>query len=148
MRKIVVITFILRITLSCIPAFAQISPGKLAAVHSHLEGISNCTHCHTLGDKVTNDKCLACHTELKARVDIGKGYHSSAEAKGKSCTSCHSDHHGLAFQIIRFDKEKFNHNLTGFPLSGAHAKSSARTVTSRTLLQTGRSKARSLLTWA
>ncbi len=122
MRKIVVITFILRITLSCIPAFAQISPGKLAAVHSHLEGISNCTHCHTLGDKVTNDKCLACHTELKARVDIGKGYHSSAEAKGKSCTSCHSDHHGLAFQIIRFDKEKFNHNLTGFPLSGAHAK--------------------------
>ena len=49
---------------------AQISPGKLAAVHSHLEGISNCTHCHTLGAQVSNEKCLACHKELKSRIDI------------------------------------------------------------------------------
>lgn len=105
---------------------AQISPGPLAAVHANLEGISNCTHCHTLGSKVTNDKCLACHTELKARVDPGKGYHSSTEVKGKNCTSCHSDHHGVNFQILRFDKEKFNHNLAGFPLIGAHAKRSCK----------------------
>ena len=101
---------------------AQISPGQLATVHSHLEGISKCIECHTLGDKVTNDKCLGCHAELKTRIDLGKGYHSSADVKGKKCSSCHSDHHGLNFQILRFDKDKFNHNLTGFPLSGAHAK--------------------------
>ncbi|MEI7490215.1 MAG: cytochrome C [Bacteroidota bacterium] len=110
------------VLLPSLPLIAQISPGKLASVHSHLEGISNCTNCHTLGDKVTNDKCLSCHTELKARLDLHKGYHASFEVKGKNCTSCHSDHHGLAFQIIRFDKEKFNHTLTGYPLSGAHAK--------------------------
>jgi nitrate/TMAO reductase-like tetraheme cytochrome c subunit len=101
---------------------AQISPGPLASVHSQLEGMSNCTKCHELGDKVTNAKCLACHSELKAVIDQNKGYHSSSEVKGKKCSECHSDHHGLNFQILRFDKEKFNHNTTGFPLTGAHTK--------------------------
>ena len=122
MRRIFFINIFLLILLFAIPAIAQISPGKLVSVHSHLEGISNCTHCHTLGDKVTNDKCLTCHAELKARIDLRKGYHSSAEVKNKNCTSCHSDHHGVTFQIVRFDREKFNHQLSGFPLTGAHAK--------------------------
>lgn len=101
-------------------SYAQISPGPLANVHSHLEGISNCTKCHTLGDKVSNDKCLACHTELKARIDQKKGYHSSLQVKGKQCAGCHNDHHGLTFQIIRFDKNKFNHDQAGYKLTGAH----------------------------
>jgi len=107
-------------------AIAQISPGSLAAVHSQLEGMSNCTKCHELGNKVTNAKCLSCHTELKARIDQNKGYHSSSEIRGKNCSGCHSDHHGLTFQILRFDKEKFNHNLAGFTLTGAHAKKSCK----------------------
>lgn len=100
----------------------QISPGKLTSVHSHLEGISNCTKCHELGDKVTNAKCLACHTELKTRVDQNLGYHASSAIKGKTCISCHSDHHGVNFQIVRFDREKFNHTLAGYQLTGAHAQ--------------------------
>ncbi|MGE5424045.1 MAG: hypothetical protein ACM3N9_01705 [Syntrophothermus sp.] len=102
-------------------AFCQISPGKLAAVHSHLEGISKCTLCHTLGNKITNDKCLACHTEIRKRIDQNQGFHASAEIRGKNCTACHSDHHGENFQIVRFDKNKFNHGVTGFDLTGAHA---------------------------
>jgi hypothetical protein len=101
--------------------FSQLSPGKLTQVHSHLEGLSNCTKCHSLGDKVTNDKCLACHKELNARILRRKGYHASAGISGKSCTSCHSDHHGLNFRIIRFEPEKFDHSLTGYVLTGAHA---------------------------
>lgn len=101
---------------------AQISPGKLAAVHTHLEGLTNCTHCHTLGDKVSNEKCLACHTEIKSRINQHAGYHSSPAIRGKECVSCHSDHHGLNFQIIRFNKENFDHNQTGYKLSGAHVK--------------------------
>jgi hypothetical protein len=100
---------------------AQISPGPLASVHSHLEGLSNCTKCHELGDKVTNAKCLSCHTELKARIDQNKGYHSSVAVRGKNCVTCHSDHHGVAFQIIRFNKETFDHRLAGYDLQGAHA---------------------------
>ncbi len=101
-------------------AAAQLSPGDLTRAHADLEGISNCTKCHVLGDKVSNDKCLDCHKEIKTRVSRGAGYHASKEAKGKDCTICHSDHHGRNFDIIRFDKNKFNHNLTGFELTGAH----------------------------
>jgi len=126
MKRVFFINIFLSLLFSSFTAIAQISPGPLASVHSHLEGISNCTNCHTLGNKVTNDKCLACHSELKTLVVQNKGYHSSAEVKSKICTSCHSDHHGLNFQIIRFEKEKFNHNLTGFGLSGAHTKKECR----------------------
>ena len=37
---------------------AQISPGDLATVHAHLEGMANCTLCHTLGAKVSNENAL------------------------------------------------------------------------------------------
>jgi hypothetical protein len=42
----------------------QISPGDLSEGHSHLEGMSNCTQCHTLGAKVSNEKCLACRQDF------------------------------------------------------------------------------------
>lgn len=116
---ILISVFILRIGDN---AFSQISPGELVKAHAHLEGMSNCTQCHTLGAKVSNSKCLVCHTEIKERVDLQKGYHSSAEVKGKECASCHNDHHGRSFQIIRFDTAKFQHDLTGFKLEGAHSK--------------------------
>ncbi len=102
--------------------FNQISPGDLASPHAHLEGMSNCTQCHILGEKVANDKCLKCHTELKKRIDQQKGYHSSPVIKGKECVSCHSDHHGRNFEMVRIVFEKFDHNLTGYKLEGAHAK--------------------------
>jgi len=102
--------------------FSQISPGELAKVHSKLEGMSNCTKCHSIGSKVSNDKCLACHTEIKERLNLQKGYHSSSAVKGKECASCHNDHHGKNFQIIRFTTTNFQHNLTGFNLEGAHSK--------------------------
>lgn len=107
---------------SALMALGQISPGKLTEVHKHLEGITNCTKCHSLGNKVTNEKCLSCHTEVKARLTMQTGYHASKAIRGKNCTQCHSDHHGTTFQIIRFDKNTFNHELTGYKLSGAHAK--------------------------
>lgn len=99
---------------------AQISPGDLTSAHAHLEGIANCTKCHVLGDKVTNAKCLDCHKEIKSRIDFNKGYHASSEVKGKDCFACHSEHHGRSFEIVRFDEDRFNHNLTGYPLTGAH----------------------------
>ncbi len=32
--------------------YGQISPGDLSNAHKDLEGMSNCTKCHVLGDKV------------------------------------------------------------------------------------------------
>ena len=116
------LTIFILITIFSCQVYAQISPGDLCEVHSKLEGMSNCTQCHILGDKVSNEKCLACHTEIKERVDKQNGYHASADVRDKSCVICHNDHHGRNFQIIRFDKDNFNHNLTGYVLSGAHSK--------------------------
>lgn len=56
-------------------AYAQISPGKLAKAHAELEGMSNCTQCHTLGGGPDTKKCLACHQEIQQRLDQKKGYH-------------------------------------------------------------------------
>lgn len=100
---------------------AQLSPGDLTEAHAHLEGLSNCTQCHILGEKVANEKCLACHTSLKKRVDQKTGYHSSSDVKGKECTICHNDHHGRKFRIIRFDTASFDHTLAGYKLEGKHA---------------------------
>lgn len=107
--------------LYAIAGYSQLSPGDLAEPHAHLEGLSNCTKCHTLGSKISNDKCLACHIEIKVRVENKTGYHSSSQVYKKSCTICHSDHHGRQYQIIRFDKSKFDHQSTGYKLEGKHS---------------------------
>lgn len=117
--KIVLIFSILILTLKGI---AQISPGELAKVHAHLEGMSNCTQCHTLGAKVSNDKCLECHKEIKKRLDEAKGFHASSKVKGKDCIICHSDHYGRNYDIVHLQKDKFNHDDTGYKLEGKHAK--------------------------
>lgn len=102
--------------------FGQISPGDLTKAHANLEGMSNCTKCHELGEKVYNSKCLDCHSEIKTLINSGRGYHTSSDVKGKECYSCHSEHHGRNFRIINFDTKKFDHSKTGFVLKGAHTK--------------------------
>ena len=102
--------------------FAQISPGELSKSHSFLEGVSNCTKCHDLGNKVTRDKCLDCHKEIKSDIRLKKGLHSTVELLSKDCFACHNDHHGQNFKMIKFDKATFNHTNIGFELKGAHSK--------------------------
>ncbi len=108
------------------PVFAQLSPGDLTNAHSKLEGISNCTSCHELGEKITNDKCLDCHKEIKNLIEKNAGYHSSIDVKNKFCSKCHSEHHGRNFQIIHFDENKFNHASTGFTLTGKHLQTDCK----------------------
>ena len=106
--------------------FAQISPGDLSKAHSSLEGVSNCTECHDLGNKVTRSKCLECHKEISSEIKAKKGYHSTSEVGSKDCFTCHNEHHGLNFKLIRFDKTKFDHRKVGFELKGKHAQLDCR----------------------
>ncbi len=99
--------------------FAQISPGELSNAHKELEGIDNCTQCHTMGKALSNDNCLNCHKEIKVRMEKNKGYH--ATLKGKQCVECHKEHHGRNFTLIRFDKGTFDHAQVGYKLEGKHA---------------------------
>lgn len=101
--------------------FAQISPGDLTKAHADLEGMSNCTKCHEIGEKVLSSKCLDCHSEIKTLINSGKGFHSSAEVKKKECANCHNEHHGRNFRIINFNQDGFDHSKTGFKLTGAHS---------------------------
>jgi len=107
-------------------ANGQLSPGKLYKGHSDLEGLSNCTKCHDFGKKVSNEKCLDCHKEIKTLMDQKRGYHYSREVRTKDCAACHSDHHGRNFQIIRFDEDNFDHDLSGYELKGEHKRIDCR----------------------
>jgi hypothetical protein len=82
--------------------------------------LDNCTKCHVLGNKVTNVKCLECHTEINEKIKSGSGLHSNIRIKGKECIACHNEHHGRNFKLIKFDKNSFNHSETGFTLQGKH----------------------------
>ena len=109
-------------------AFAQstggfISPGELAADHQELSGITGCLSCHSVGSGVSADKCMACHDAVRKQVATHSGFHAE---KGKDCASCHPDHRGVDFPLVRMDSEKFDHDPTGFPLEGAHAKAECK----------------------
>ncbi len=98
------------------------SPGDLAQAHQDLEGIANCTKCHVQGGKLDEERCLACHTELKSRVAAGTGFHGKLAPTDRSCELCHKDHQGRDFQLIDWGagKKTFDHRKTGFPLVGKH----------------------------
>jgi len=101
---------------------AQISPGKLSLAHANLEGITNCTKCHVIGEKETTSKCLECHVEINSLIKQNKGYHASTEVKDKRCAECHGEHYGREFQLVIMDTTSFNHDLTAYSLVGKHNK--------------------------
>ncbi|MCB0851720.1 MAG: cytochrome c family protein [Bacteroidetes bacterium] len=101
-------------------SFGQLSPGPLSQPHAELEGIRNCTLCHDLGDKVSDQKCLDCHKEIQSLQKEKRGYHANREVTSKNCFDCHSEHHGRKFDMVRFDEDNFNHLLTGYKLEGQH----------------------------
>ncbi len=116
--RTVVVSFLL--TIFAHLAVAQLSPGELSDAHAHLEGMTNCTSCHTIGKTLSREKCLACHTDLQARIENGRGAH--ARYGGKACVECHKEHHGRTFSIVHFDTKSFDHRgNTGFALEGKHA---------------------------
>lgn len=101
--------------------WCQLSPGDLTEAHAHLEGMSNCTQCHDIGQKVPDQKCLDCHHEIEHLMGADRGLHSSKEVREMSCVDCHSEHHGRRFEMIRFDQEGFDHSRAGYLLEGQHA---------------------------
>lgn len=102
-----------------------ISPGKLSSVHAAYEGVTNCTNCHKLGQRgVDPDRCLGCHTPLKTRIDRRSGYHGRLD--DIACGTCHKDHYGRDFAIVRFDTTRFDHAESGYALRGAHDTAACR----------------------
>ena len=117
---------LLAVGFSPLSAEAQlISPGKLIESHSNLEGLTNCTQCHSLGNRsASNTLCLDCHTPIATRIEADLGYH--ATVSDQNCATCHKDHFGVEFDAIRFDSLTFEHEITGFELTGSHVEASCR----------------------
>lgn len=102
-----------------------ISPGKLSAAHADLEGIRNCTQCHELRKQgISQTLCLRCHTPLANRLATDRGFHASLP--DKACASCHKEHFGVDFALVRMDTLTFDHERAGYPLDGGHLDVSCR----------------------
>lgn len=104
------------------PVKAQFfSPGDLAAVHDSLNGDDSCGECHTAGSRVSNDLCVDCHDDVGLTVKNRSGLHG-LQFPDKSCGGCHVDHRGEKHDLIRWERDKFEHGDAGWDLNGAHAK--------------------------
>lgn len=103
---------------------AQLSPGPLARPHASLDVPLGCAKCHGGRKEPTTQKCLACHREIASLKQQERGYHARGEGAAGTCASCHPDHAGREFELIRWpdgSPERFDHATTGWLLEGEHA---------------------------
>ncbi len=119
-RKQLVILLIFGVFLFAgeISAFALLSsPGKLSNVHKKLEGVVNCLQCHKLFKGIDDSACLVCHKKIDERIKSSRGLHAGSR---NECSDCHKEHEGEDADIIKFDKDKFDHRIAGFNLIDKH----------------------------
>ena len=104
-------------------ARAQFSPGPLSAAHQAIEGPTACMECHEPKKTTTAVRCLACHKPLGARIAEQGGFHGRDPDRSTACASCHPEHGGRAAALVSWPggREKFDHTLTGYVLTGRHA---------------------------
>lgn len=102
---------------------AQFSPGPLSSAHEAIDQPAACVQCHEPQKATSATRCFVCHKELGTRVASGLGYHGRDRDRGTQCATCHAEHGGRKAAIVRWPggKEKFDHSLTGYVLTGGHA---------------------------
>lgn len=103
---------------------AQISPGPLARAHQSLEGARNCTQCHGKGNDAMNGQCVSCHKEIGWALQQRQGYHAAPAVKAQRCASCHPDHAGVDFDLVKWPdggRDRFDHGRAGWTLERSHA---------------------------
>jgi hypothetical protein len=95
-------------------------PGPVSQAHAKTE--DSCAACHDKADRSRQSGlCLACHKDVAADLEAGKGLHGRMQgARSSQCQACHSEHHGRGFAIVSLSRASFDHEGTDFPLRGAH----------------------------
>ncbi|HHH35376.1 MAG TPA: cytochrome C [Gammaproteobacteria bacterium] len=96
-------------------------PGPLIQDHAKYE--EQCEKCHRQFSKTGQKRlCLDCHEKIAADIENKRGHHGrSAEIRRVECRECHGDHLGRKADVLNFDPETFDHQVSDFPLRGAHA---------------------------
>lgn len=97
-----------------------IMPGEVISAHAKVE--AECTACHArLGDTPQNTLCLDCHEEVAEDLQSRRGFHGRAPGLAdRECRGCHTDHTGRAADIVKLNKDTFDHDGTDFKLKDAH----------------------------
>ncbi|MFY9329767.1 MAG: cytochrome C [Georgfuchsia sp.] len=92
-------------------------PGLVITGHAKYE--HKCDVCHKRFDKEAQAQlCADCHKPIaKDRADK-TGLHGHLE--DATCNRCHGEHNGRKANISVIDKEKFDHDRTGYQLKGGH----------------------------
>ena len=109
------------------------SPGELSAVHARepaLTGFRSCAQCHGGWTGTLTESCLECHEPIAEHIATGAGLHGSLDKeRAEQCGTCHSEHHGGAFQLVNRqtfakagidDVASFDHARIGFEMAGEH----------------------------
>lgn len=95
-------------------------PGKVIGAHQKWE--QDCSQCHDRANpRRQTSLCLDCHKEIAADLRRHAGYHGRMPNAGVGeCRACHTDHKGRNADIVHLSAAQFDHQLTDFPLDGAH----------------------------
>jgi hypothetical protein len=98
-----------------------IMPGPVTQAHAKIEG--ECSNCHDRTDReAQSGLCLACHKEIAADIRGATRYHGRmAQATAGQCRGCHTEHLGREADINKLSLSGFSHELSEFPLKGAHS---------------------------
>lgn len=95
-------------------------PGDV--IQGHAKEEDNCEKCHKKFDKAAQSGlCADCHKEVGKDIAEKRGYHGRQGA-GKECRECHTEHKGRGAKIAEFDRSRFDHTQTDYPLKGKHAE--------------------------
>lgn len=95
-------------------------PGPVIAGHAKYE--QECRKCHEPFSKASqNDLCIDCHEKVGADMAAKTGFHGrSANIATVECRQCHTDHKGRDHDIVRLNRDTFDHDVTDYRLTGAH----------------------------
>jgi hypothetical protein len=105
------------------PAPAQtiesvLSPGELIQGHARWE--QDCARCHVRFERTAQDRlCTDCHKDVGRDMRERTGYHGRQQSQ-PTCRACHTDHKGRAARIALFDQQRFDHDVSDYPLRGKH----------------------------
>ena len=94
-------------------------PLPLSRPHAALDSTSECNRCHIAFTGVPEAKCLGCHRDIDQRLQRGAGFHGRAAA-GTACNVCHREHLGRDHDLVALDRRTFDHDQTGWRLTGGH----------------------------
>src|SRR3974390_2679717 len=78
-------------------------PGPVTQAHVKLE--SDCTQCHDPKDRRQKTAlCLDCHKDVRADVNVKRGFHGHVVKADTRCESCHTEHKGRGADILGLDR--------------------------------------------